>query len=901
MLSAGLSPTSSSAPRERSGDDATASAPGSQAPLQRRLKKRGVEILLRLLPRIYVAYLRFVERTSHVDARDLAEVLDNRAPGDHIAFALLHQDVLALPWFFRGRGVTALAQKTDAGDIITAILEHIGFIAARGGTSASAKRRVPVLQKMIKDAVESTGGSVVAITPDGSSGPAGVVRPGIAYFALRTGATIYCVKLIAARAVFAPTWDRMQIPLPFNRIRVRVSQPLPAPTDNVTLADFERFRAEVERRLHGLHYRAFAEVGRRPVPILKRLADVEAAERATRARRTGLAVLSLSLVAALSGTACRRTDAGGQLVQTADVVYANRISRDGATMLYPRRSFAGETRMPCPAPQSAPQLSGVQVTLDTIVSPGTSMEFAFGVKANEIRGEFEFIATVVGERASRVEKHYVLDGSPGREYGHWHEATLDLGGMRGRVSVELASVATRVPEPDDSGAPAARPFFSCPIFIPPSRNAARPNVILISVDTLRADRLGLYGYNGGTSPKLDARFSRDGIVVDKAYSQASNTLRGHTAMLTGLNPTIAIHKDPAPAMLRGFPTLADHLRRHGYQTAAFTEDAYVSVAYGMAQGFDIFREQKSPTVASGEIERTFQSALGWVGTHTRQPIFLFVHTYEVHTPYDPPQTYRREAAPADAAPATADSLLYDGEIAYMDAQLDKFLNELDRLGVLDHALVVVTADHGEEFGEHGGRYHGAHLYDEIVHVPMLILAPGLLPAGVRRPGPAALVDLLPTVLDVVGAPIPEYLTGVSLLPHLSSGVPLPSRAIASEAYSPRAITVNGMDPNWLPPTLALTRFPYRVIRVRTSTGARNEAYDLIADPDETSNILASGEPVPDIVTEMIDDLARYEETSEQEAARIARSAGVKEASPPRDTEEVGTPNLDRLRALGYVE
>jgi len=269
MPSAGSSPTSS-----------------PPAPLRRRLKKHGVQLLTRFLPRVYAAYLRFVERTSHVDVAELTAILDQRAPGDHIAFALLHQDVLALPWFFRGRGVTALAQKTDAGDIISAVLEHMGFVAARGGTSASVKRRVPVVQKMIKAAVEATGGSVVAITPDGSSGPAGVVRPGIAYFALRTGATVYCVKLIAAHSVFAPTWDRTQIPLPFNRIKVHVSPALPAPTGNVTVGDFESFRAEVERSLHALHYRGFAEAGRAPVPILKRLSDVEAAERA--ARRSGV-------------------------------------------------------------------------------------------------------------------------------------------------------------------------------------------------------------------------------------------------------------------------------------------------------------------------------------------------------------------------------------------------------------------------------------------------------------------------------------------------------------------------------------------------------------------------------------------------------------------------------------
>jgi lysophospholipid acyltransferase (LPLAT)-like uncharacterized protein len=285
MPSAGSKPTTDTPAAGSSGPDGTATSGSAGTPPSstiKRWKKRGIALLARILPGLYVRYLRLVERTSYIDSRELTDIIDRRLPAEHLAFALLHQDILALPWFFRGRGITALAQRTDAGDIISAVLERIGFVAARGGTSASARRRVPVVQQMIKDAVDS-GGSVVAVTPDGSSGPAGVVRPGIAYFALRTGATVYCVKLAASRSWFAPTWDRTQIPLPFSRMRVCVSEPHVPPRDKATLGDFEGFRLAVERSLHTLHYRAFAEHGRAPVPILRRLSDVEAAERAARA------------------------------------------------------------------------------------------------------------------------------------------------------------------------------------------------------------------------------------------------------------------------------------------------------------------------------------------------------------------------------------------------------------------------------------------------------------------------------------------------------------------------------------------------------------------------------------------------------------------------------------------
>ena len=214
--------------------------------------------------------MRLVEATSTVDVRELRRILDQRAPDEHLALALLHQDVLAVPWFFRDRRVTALAQKSDAGEIISSVLEHIGFLTARGGTSGSQRRRNPIMHQMLRDAADS-GGGAVAITPDGSSGPAGVVRPGVAYFALRMRATVYCVKVSASRAVHAPTWDRTLVPLPFGAIRVVVSPALPPPEAHATVTDFERYRRKIEDELHRLHRYAYELVGQTPVPELSRL------------------------------------------------------------------------------------------------------------------------------------------------------------------------------------------------------------------------------------------------------------------------------------------------------------------------------------------------------------------------------------------------------------------------------------------------------------------------------------------------------------------------------------------------------------------------------------------------------------------------------------------------------
>jgi lysophospholipid acyltransferase (LPLAT)-like uncharacterized protein len=231
-------------------------------------------LLAAVVPSIFRAYMALVDRTSNIDRGDLARVLDARKPGSKIAFALFHQDVLALPYFFRDRGVTVLAQRSDAGELISAMLVSLGFRVARGGSSSRDSRRSTVIHSMIRradDAEES--GAVTAVTTDGSRGPAGIVRGGIALFALRTQADLYCVKIQCSRAWFCPTWDRTQIPLPFSRIKVYMS-PAMQIRPKATREEFEAFRRNIESTMHALHARAFAESGRAAVPELNRLNDV---------------------------------------------------------------------------------------------------------------------------------------------------------------------------------------------------------------------------------------------------------------------------------------------------------------------------------------------------------------------------------------------------------------------------------------------------------------------------------------------------------------------------------------------------------------------------------------------------------------------------------------------------
>ncbi|HXC51152.1 MAG TPA: DUF374 domain-containing protein [Candidatus Limnocylindrales bacterium] len=251
------------------------SAPSQNEPeaslsASRRLKKTGVRVVMRIAPVVYRAWMRLVAATSQVDESAARELDGRRRRGEGIVLLMLHQDVFVAPWFLRGLGVCGLASTGDAGDIIDAVMRSLGHSNVRGGTSGreSRRRTLGALRSMIRYGKDRAHeGFLIAITPDGSIGPAGACKPGFALVALETGASVWCIKIHAAPSLLLDTWDRTMIPLPFGRVWARMEGPFEIPAD-ADAAALEHVRRESEVALHRLHREVFAEQGKAPSPAL---------------------------------------------------------------------------------------------------------------------------------------------------------------------------------------------------------------------------------------------------------------------------------------------------------------------------------------------------------------------------------------------------------------------------------------------------------------------------------------------------------------------------------------------------------------------------------------------------------------------------------------------------------
>jgi arylsulfatase A-like enzyme len=311
-----------------------------------------------------------------------------------------------------------------------------------------------------------------------------------------------------------------------------------------------------------------------------------------------------------------------------------------------------------------------------------------------------------------------------------------------------------------------------------------PNVLLISIDTLRRDHLGCYGYGPKTTPNID-RLARRGVVFDGAVSGSSWTLPAHASMLTGVYPALHALQDDGVSLPAGIGTLAEALGKRGYNTLGVVAHVYVSGLFGLDRGFRRFDDadaragREAPT-ATAIVDR----ALRLLEEDRAEPFFAFLHFFDPHWDYAPPAPYREKFAdPSYRGPmdGTVKSLLpylqgkpmpepdlrrtialYDGEIAYVDAEIGRLLGAMRKMGILENTLVVVTADHGEEFREHGLLGHGHSLYEELLRVPLVFSGPGA-PRGERRPERVSLVDIAPTLLAVAGAEPLPHAQGIPLL------------------------------------------------------------------------------------------------------------------------------------------
>src|SRR5438093_1706910 len=352
------------------------------------------------------------------------------------------------------------------------------------------------------------------------------------------------------------------------------------------------------------------------------------------------------------------------------------------------------------------------------------------------------------------------------------------------------------------------------------------NVLLVTLDTTRADRLGCYGYAGARTARLD-RLAAEGVRFENAFADAPITLPSHASLLTGLYPfEHGVRNNGNFYLPDRFETLATLLRKRGYRTAAFVSSFVLDRRYGLARGFESYDDRMEEAVAlgsGGEAERrgdrTALACTRWLEGYAAQrastPFFVWLHLYDPHEPYRPPPPFRELFADHP----------YDGEVAFADVVVASVLEKLAQLGLLDRSLVVVVADHGESLGDHGEETHSMFLYESAIRVPLILWRPGVLPAGRVVASPVRTVDVAPTILDILGEPPLAAPHARSLRGTIDGRAPERPAAIYAETYVPK-LYLNGAA------LRALREDRYKLI-----DAPRPELYDLDRDPGETQNRL----------------------------------------------------------------
>jgi choline-sulfatase len=350
-----------------------------------------------------------------------------------------------------------------------------------------------------------------------------------------------------------------------------------------------------------------------------------------------------------------------------------------------------------------------------------------------------------------------------------------------------------------------------------NRPARIGNVLIITLDTTRADRLTPYGYMSASMPHLEW-LAREGVVFDQAISVAPLTLPAHCSLFTGLYPARhGVRHNASAPLPASAATLAEALQQEGFRTAGFVASIVLDPDRGLAQGFQTYAGVgdggQTPTFGQRRADAVVDEAIRWLDSHTER-FLLWTHFYDPHRPYEPPRTFGSVSDP------------YVGEIAFVDSQIGRLIGALERRGVLEETLVVVVGDHGESLGEHGERDHGIFLYESVLRVPLIIRASSYR-AG-RVGGVVRLIDVMPTVLDYLGIAGPP-MDGLTLTPLLAGGPPLDLEAYA-ESFDLR----DGA---------AVQRRVLREARYKVIDGPRPELYDVIRDPFELRNLSSERQPL----------------------------------------------------------
>jgi choline-sulfatase len=403
--------------------------------------------------------------------------------------------------------------------------------------------------------------------------------------------------------------------------------------------------------------------------------------------------------------------------------------------------------------------------------------------------------------------------------------------------------------------------------VPASAGARAPgplNLVLVTIDTLRADRLGCYGYSRIETPNLD-QFAQRGVLFENAVAQAPLTAPSHASILTGTYPTVHKVRDTGGFVLQpSNTTLAAILHQQGWDTAAFVGASVLKKSFGFNQGFTVYDDQmpkpgaskmasEYPERRAGEV---VDRAIAWLGSQSGKPFFLWVHVFDPHSPYDPPAPFREEYA----------GRLYDGEVAYTDQQLGRLLESIAKKSPPENTLIAVLSDHGESLSEHGEYTHGVFLYDSTLRIAFLLAGPGV-PRGLRVKQQARTIDLLPTLLELMGIKAPQGVQGASLRPAFAD------REVPT-AYSYAETLFTKINMGW-----AELR-GIRTNRWKYIRAPKAELYDLVQDPAETANVIAR----------------HPAEVQELEAKLKAVTGNVEKV----ETTVVDRRTIEQLRSLGYL-
>jgi len=463
---------------------------------------------------------------------------------------------------------------------------------------------------------------------------------------------------------------------------------------------------------------------------------------------------------------------------------------------------------------------------------------------------------------------------------------------------------------------------------PAAGSARGPNVLVVLIDTLRADHLGCYGYDRPTSPAIDA-FAAEGVQFMRAYSQSTWTKPATASLMTGRYPRqhqAYLEKAKLPETERLLP---EALRAAGYRTAVFSGNPWITREWGFDQGVDHFLSiyderfarvtlfmmslkrlsklvddrarvyNRVKMLVQGELTTTSRDVVvsdafvRWIEQHRGDRFYAHLHFMSPHHPYDPPPPFDRFVPDPTHKPVTyypkksffffeegaelpdaarADMVArYDGDILFADGVFGRLIERLRKLGVLDDTVVVLVSDHGEEFFDHRNWGHGQSVYEELTHVPLIVRHPTLFPAGRRIETPVMTVDVMPTILEAAGAAPLDALAGRSLLPLVAGAAAVPPEAYAELIYR-------------YGEARALVAGSQKAIHMRKDEEARAERYDLGADPAEQHPLDTTGAEARPLL-ERLDALTRW---------------GQEHQSAPVEA-EIDPEMQKRLKALGYLD